>query len=354
MRLVLLGLCLLLAAPAGAQTPMGVQPGRAGEDRVVVAIFGGLLGRAIRENVALWARPLGVQTVFVEGSSGDLLAKLRAQRGAPQFDVALLNDQSFVIARNMGLIDKPDPAVVTNLATLRAGFGRADGFGVPYEVNPVGWGYRRDKLTEAGVPPPVRWRDVLDPRLAGRVLTFPPSLIYGPLQAAAMVLSAGGTLRADDTAYWTFLDQMKAGRTVVASTPGQAEDLAKSGEVWVFPAIAQRVQLLRNQGVDVGFAPPVDARMTQINYATPVRGAPHPVNAQRLVNWFIGPEIQGRLAAEAAVVPVNAGVPVSPAMKERMGFAGDADLPRFEALDVDAVLERFDGWLERFGRLMAR
>ena len=136
MRLVLLGLCLLLAAPAGAQTPMGVQPGRAGEDRVVVAIFGGLLGRAIRENVALWARPLGVQTVFVEGSSGDLLAKLRAQRGAPQFDVALLNDQSFVIARNMGLIDKPDPAVVTNLATLRAGFGRADGFGVPYEVNP--------------------------------------------------------------------------------------------------------------------------------------------------------------------------------------------------------------------------
>ena len=37
-----------------------------------------------------------------------------------------------------------------------------------------------------------------------------------------------------------------------------------------------------------------------------------------------------------------------------MGFAGDADLPRFEALDVDAVLERFDGWLERFGRLMAR
>ena len=347
LRTLLAALCLLLgAAPAGAQP-------KPAEGRVVIATFGGLLGKAVRENVELFTKPLGIQAVFVESASADILAKVRAQRAAPQYDLVLLNDQTFVVAKALGLIERLDPAETPNAALLRPGLLGGDGYGAPYEINPVGYIYRRDKLAAAGVPVPDTWRAVLDPRLAGRVVTYTFSSFYTPLQMVGLELSAGHTAR-DDAEIWPFLQAMKANRTVVVSAPGQAEELAKSGEAWVYPGTAERALLLRNQGVDIGFAPTKDALMSLTNYMAPVRHAPHPVNAQRVLNWILGAEVQARMAHDGAVVPVNAAVQLTPALKERLGFDPGQDVPAFRALDVDALNDQFGEWSERFGKEMAQ
>ena len=43
---------------------------------MVVATFGGLLGKLVRANVELFTKPAGIEAVFVEGSSTDILAEL--------------------------------------------------------------------------------------------------------------------------------------------------------------------------------------------------------------------------------------------------------------------------------------
>ena len=341
----LIALLLLLAATAQAQP-------KPAENRVVIATFGGLLGKAVRENVERFTKPLGIQAVFVESASADILAKVRAQRASPQFDLALLNDQTFVVARDLGLLAPIDPAEVPNAAALRPGLLGRDGYGAPYEINPVGYIYRRDKLAAAGVPVPDTWRSVLDPRLASRVVTYSFSTFYTPLQMVGLELSAGKTVR-DSGEIWPFMERMKANRTIVVANPGQAEQLAKSGEAWVYAGTAERARLLRAQGVDIGFAPAKDALLSLTNYMAPIRGAPHPVNAQRVLNWIIGTEVQTRMATEGAVVPVNAGVQLSPAAKERLGFAPDQDIPAFRDLDVPALNDQFGTWSERFDKTMA-
>jgi putative spermidine/putrescine transport system substrate-binding protein len=347
MRWLWVALCLL-AAPAVIGQAVAQAPA---ENRVVIATFGGLLGKLVRENVELYTKPLGIQAVFVEAASADILAKVRAQRSAPQYDLALLNDQTFVVAKSLGLIQKLDPAEVPNVRQLRPGL--LDGYGAPYEINPVGWIYRRDKLAAAGVPAPATWRAVADKRLAGRVVMFNFSSFYTVLTMAGLQLSAGKTV-ADDSEIWPFMQVLYDNRMIVVAAPGQAEELAKSGEAWVYPGTAQRALLLKDQGVDVGFAPAADALLSLTNYMVPIARAPHPVNAQRVLNWILGPEIQARMARQGAIVPVNASVALEPALMERLGFGGAAEVPAFRVLDVETVNEKFGAWSEGFDKVMSR
>ncbi len=321
-------------------------------NRLVIATFGGLLGRAVKENVERFTRPLGIEVVIVEGASADILAKLRAQKAAPQFDLALLNDQTFVVAKALGLIEKLDPAEMPNARLLRPGLITPDGYGAPYEINPTGYVYRRDKLAEAGVTTLDTWRSVADPRLAGRVVTFTFASFYTPILMSGLEISKGKALP-DESEIWPFLETLHRNRTIVLAQPGQAEELAKSGEAWVYPGTAERALLLRSQGVDIGFSPARDALLPLTNYMAPVRHAPHKVAAQRVLNWILGTEIQTRSAQDGAIVPVNAQVVLSPAQKARLGFDPDREIPSFIPIDVATLNDRFADLAEHFSKTMA-
>ena len=85
----------------------------------------------------------------------------------------------------------------------------------------------------------------------------------------------------------------------------------------------------------------------------PIKNAPHPINAQRVLNWILGPEVQTRMAEDGAVVPVNSTIPLSPALKLRMGFDPGAEIPAFLPIDVDALNDQFTDWSEQFAKTMA-
>jgi putative spermidine/putrescine transport system substrate-binding protein len=346
MKRFLLAALVFFANPAHAEPPPI-------ENRIVIATFGGLLGRAVKENVERFTKPLGIEVVIVESASADILAKMRAQKSKPQFDLALLNDQTFVVAKALGLIEKINPAEVPNAALLKPGLLTPDGYGAPYEINPTGYIYRRDKLAEAGVGPLNTWRSVADPKLAGRVVTFTFASFYTPILMCGLEISAGKKLP-DESEIWPFLEAMHRNRTIVLAQPSQAEELAKSGEAWVYPGTAERALLLRNQGVDVGFTPASDALLPLTNFMVPVLGAPHPVAAQRVLNWILGTEIQTHSAEIGAIVPVNAQVVLTPEQKSRLGFAADKEIPAFLPIDVETLNEHFTDLTEHFSKTMAQ
>lgn len=346
MRALLAALCLFAALPAHAEE-------KPGETKFVIATFGGLLGKQVRENIELYTKPRGIQATFVEAGSADILAKIRAQRNAPQYDLVLLNDQTFIVGKALGLVQKIDPAEVPNAQFLRPGLESHDGYGAPYEINPVGWVYRRDKFAQAGVPVPDTWRAVTDKRLAGRVITFNFTSFYTVLEMVGLQLSAGKT-EADSSEIWPFMQTMYDNRSIIVATPGQAEDLTKSGEAWAYPCTAERAYLMQQQGVDVGFAPAKDALLSLTNYMVPVAHAPHPINAQRVLNWILSPEIQTRMAQAGAVVPVNSTVPLTPELKVRLGLDPEQDIPRFRTMDVATVNDQFTAWSEGFDKMMSK
>ncbi len=96
-----------------------------------------------------YAKPNGIEAVYVEGASNDHLAKARAQKSSPQMDLFVGNDQTFAVAKSLDLLAKVDPKLVPNILDVAPAYRDKDGFGQFYEINPVGLVYRTDKFKEA-------------------------------------------------------------------------------------------------------------------------------------------------------------------------------------------------------------
>jgi putative spermidine/putrescine transport system substrate-binding protein len=323
------------------------------EDRVVVGIYGGLLGQRLRGVIDAYTKPLGVEAVFVEGTSNDLLAKVRAQKSNPQMDLFVGNDQTFALAKSLELIEKLDPVLVPNLNKIRPEFRDPDGYGQSYEINPVGLVYRTDKLAEAGIGKPRSWQVYADPALKGRAILFPPTVSYGFHFLIGLAMGAGKDER-DIAPAWIAMARVRANQPLIQQTPGQAENLTSSGEGWIYVSSAERANLLAKQGSPIGFAVPEEGAIVLPNCIAPVRHAKHPVAAQRVLNHMIGKDAQTQMTRDGAVAPVNSDVELTPELKVRMGFAPDQPLPALHVLDVAAVNAQLDDWVERFNRSVAR
>lgn len=324
------------------------------EKKVVIGIFGGNLGQQLRTIIDGFTKPLGVETVYVEGTSNGLLAKVRAQRNEPQMDLFVGNDQTFALAKTLGLLAKLNPAIVTNLQYVRPGYKDRDGFGQFYEINPVGFVYRTDKFAEAGITLPAKWTLLSDPRLKGRVTLFSPTVSFGFHYLIGLALSAG-TSEEDITPAWPEVANDMANGATVVTTPGQVDAMATRGDTWVYVSSAVRAKLLKEQGAPIGFSIPVGAPPIAFpNFMGPVRNAQHPQIAQMIVNYMISKQAQTEDAATGAIVPVNTQVELSPVLKQRLGFPPDKPIPEIHVLNVDAINAQLDEWVEKFNRGVAR
>lgn len=342
-------LAVLFAFPAAGQT--ATEPKLQG--RLVVGIFGGLVGQELREVIDGYAKPLGVEPVYVEGTANDLLAKARAQKGSPQMDVFVGNNQTFALAKSLELIEKLDPALVPNLARIRPEFRDPDGYGQYFELNPVGIVYRRDKFEEAKLEKPTSWLAYTNPALAGRGIIYPPTVSYGYHLLIGLAMGVGKDER-DLTLAWPKLEQILANRAIVSPTPGQAETMAARGEAWMYVSPALRAKLARDQGTPIGFIIPSEGAIVFPDFMAPVKGAKNPVAAQRVINHIISKEVQTKRARDVAVAPVNLDVELTPVLKELLGFDPNKPLPALHILNVDAINKQLDQWVDRFNRLASR
>lgn len=324
------------------------------EKRIVIGTFGGLLGQQLRAIIDGYAKPLGIETVYVEGTSNGLLAKVRAQRNNPQLDLFVGNDQTFLVAKSLGLIAKLDPKLVPNLQYVHPDYRDPDGYGQFYEINPVGFVYRTDKFAEAGIPKPTSWSMLSDPKLKGRVTLFSPTVSFGFHYLIGVSLAAGKN-ESDISPAWTELTKVMSNQAAVVTTPGQADDMAIRGESWIYVCSAVRAKLAKEAGTAIGFSIPTDAPPIAFpNFIAPVQNAKSPVLAQLIINHMIGKAAQIENINTGAVVPVNTQIELSPELKERLGFDTQKPLPKIHVLNVEAINKQLDGWVDRFNRAVTR
>lgn len=338
----------LIALPAGAQAQ---EP--KSESRVVVGIFGGLLGQRLRAQIESYTKANGIEAVFVEGTGNDLLAKARAQKAAPQMDLFVCNDVTFQLAKSLDLLAKVDEKLAPNLAKVRPEWRDKDGYGQNYEINPVGLVYRTDKFDEAKLGKPTSFLVYADPGLKGRGILFPPTVSYGFHTIIGLAI-AGGKDENDASPAWAAYQKIKANDPIISQTPGQAETTAGRGEGWIYVSSAERAHLLAKQGSPIGFSIAKEGAIALPNCIAPTKGAKSPVAAMRVLNHMISKDVQTEMSTESAVAPVNAEVELPGPLKQRLGFDPDKPLPPLRPTDVVAVSRQLDDWVERFNRTFSR
>ena len=337
-----------LAMPAWGQSGTDAKA----QNQVVIGIPGGTLGKELRDRINAFTKPAGIEAVYVEGTANDLLAKARAQKNSPQMDLLYGNDRTFALAKSLGLLEKIDPKVVTNLAKVRPQFRDPDGYGQYFDFNTVGLCYRTDKFAEAKLAKPSSFLIYADPALKGRGVLFNPTVTYGHLLLTGVALGAGKDEN-DISPAWPKLEQFLANKAVVVSTPGQADTMIAQGDAWIGVCPAVRAKLAKDQGLPVGFALMKEGVIGFPDFLGPVRGAKNVAAAQRIINYMISPEVQEKRAAEAAQAPVIADVTLTPDIKELLGFDRDKPLPTLYVSNVDVVNRQLDAWVERFNRAVS-
>src|SRR5436190_6526296 len=135
-----------------------------------VAGYGGSFEKTIRDEVIpSFEKENGVKVEYVAGNSTDTLAKLQAQKGNQQIDVAIVDDGPMYQAIQLGFCGKLDgmPADLYDAARFK------DNRAVAIGLVTTGLMYNTKVIAKKGWAPPTSWNDLKDTKYA-KQLVIPP------------------------------------------------------------------------------------------------------------------------------------------------------------------------------------
>jgi putrescine transport system substrate-binding protein len=224
----------------------------------------------------------------VFSSNEDLLARMRA--GPTSYDIIVPTNNFIPTYLKLGLIEPLRQDLIPNLTNLDREFAETDydpgnRYTVPWQWGTTGVGFNRAKVPGGKLD---SWAAVFEPDAAakGRVTLLREVTDLIGCALLKLVRAARPSLKGFTTD--TYIDELAASETWVAQ--------GWSGDV--FQA--------QDQNADVSYAIPKEGSLRFVDVMAVPKGAPHPGNAARFMNYVLHPKVQARISKY-----VNYGTPVS-------------------------------------------
>lgn len=248
----------------------------------------------------------GIALEFVRLSSGEALARLRAERANPVFDVWFGGTgDPHIVANEDGLTDFYQPKVWNDLrpALREAVAGKY----IPLYAGILGWAVNGSVLREKGIPEPKRWEDLADPRLRGLVATSNPNTSGTGYTMLATVVQIFGEEKAFDLL-------KRIHRNVAQYTRGGADPgvLAGRGEVAIGITFLHDAVLQILRGFPVTYGSARDGTGYEIGGLSLVKGGPNRANGLAFIEWALTTEAQlvGPQVGGSYQIPSNSKTPI--------------------------------------------
>jgi iron(III) transport system substrate-binding protein len=226
---------------------------------------------------------------YVRMSSGESLARLRAEKDNPQFDIWWGGPiDSFVAAKGEGLLEAYDSPNYDNLLD-QAKFKDPDNYWAGIYVGTLGFCTNQNWLADnPGVEPPTSWDDLLKPEFQDQIMVAHPSTSGTSYTAMATVLQ----LRGQD-AGWAYLQeyadqvlQFTKSGAAPAKFTGQGE--AAVGIVFSHDIVHE----IEDNGLPLELTFPQEGTGYEIGGMGIVKGAEHLDAAQKWFDWALTAEAQ--------------------------------------------------------------
>lgn len=224
----------------------------------------------------------GIPTSYVRMSSGEALARLRAESAAPEFDVWWGGPADGQVAAGAeGLIE---PYISPNAAVIADGQKAADGTWTGVYVGALGLCVNTAVLEELGAEVPDAWDDLLDPALQGNVaVAHPASSGTAYTTFYTQVIRLGG--EDEGLAYMAALHPNILQYTTSGSAPGQ---MAGRGEIAVAIIFSHDCVKNINEGfTDLVVSFPTDGTGYEVAGVSLVANAQYPDNAKAWIDWSL-------------------------------------------------------------------
>jgi putative spermidine/putrescine transport system substrate-binding protein len=333
---------LLAGGAVLATTTLLPRPARAA-GRIIAPVYPGPWEEAYRAVVLPAVKKTqDVDTVLTPLLALDQVAKVKASRSTPPFDVFLLDPGPVVVAAEDGLIDKFEPSRCKNIANLQKSFYDDSGVAVAAQI--VGIAYNPKKVER-----PKGWKDLFDPKYYGKVGISGFGTTFGTSSLIEIGKQYGGSMTNVDPAF----EQLKKWLPhvgVIAQNPVAVNTLFQQGQMDVTYTNYQTVSTLKGRGVDIEFVKPDTGPIAFYTTLHVVKNAPNKDNAYKYIDTILSTEVQSALQKPPYnLLSVNKNVPLQPDMPTDL-VKSHAELASFIHHDWRVIAPLRAGWIERFNK----
>ena len=226
---------------------------------------------------------------YVRMSSGESLARLRAEKDDPQFDIWWGGPiDSFVAAKGEDLLEAYDSPNYKNLLD-QTKYKDADNYWAGIYVGSLGFCTNTDWLADnPGVEAPTSWTDLLKPEFTGQVLVAHPSTSGTSYTALATVLQLMG-----EEAGWAYAGQYAGQMLQFTKSGGAPAKFVGQGEAAVGIVFSHDiVHEIEDNGMPLVLTFPQEGTGYEIGGMGIIKGAEHLDAAKKWFDWALTAEAQ--------------------------------------------------------------
>ena len=253
---------------------------------------------------SMFAEQSGVDVRFLRGSTGELVARVIAERDAPQADVLLGGASSLhiAVAESGALASYTSPVAADLPPHARSDDGTWTGFYLT--VLGIGVNEERFERRFGDRPWPSTWEDLLDPAFAGEIV------ITDPVASSTAYLFVQGQLqRLGWDAGWAYLEALAPLVGQFPSSGGAPPQLVGTGEYALGVAFVHALSRYRAQGFPVSLVMPSET-VGEVGAVSIIAGGPNPEQARRFVDFVLSPEAQQAFVNQSFTTPLHPDVEV--------------------------------------------
>ncbi len=248
----------------------------------------------------------GINLEYIRLSSGEGLARLRAERANPTFDVWFGGTgDPHLVAFTEGLTEFYRPSSWDDLVpAFRQVTGETY---LPLYAGILGWAVNDQLLASMGLPVPLTWKDLTNPIYRNLVAMPNPNTSGTGYTMLATILQIYG-----EDEGWRILRDLHfniAQYTRAGAEPGL---LAGRGEVAIGVTFMHDALNQAIQGFPVSVRAPADGTGFEIGGLSLVRNGPNREGAIRFIEWALSPEAQVLAAqrGDSYQLPTNVNTPL--------------------------------------------
>ncbi|MGQ9490500.1 MAG: ABC transporter substrate-binding protein [Anaerolineae bacterium] len=231
----------------------------------------------------------GITVNYVRMSSGEALARIRAEKDNPQFDIWWGGPiDSFIAAKAEGLLEPYNSPNYKNLLD-QTKYKDADNTWAGIYVGSLGFCTNKDWLARnPGVKAPTSWDDLLRPEFKGQIMVAHPSTSGTSYTALATILQIKG-----EQAGWEFIKKY-AGQVSQFTKSGAAPaKFVGQGEAAVCIVFSHDiVNEIDNNKLPLELTFPQEGTGYEIGGMGIIKGAKHPNAARLWFDWALTAEAQ--------------------------------------------------------------
>ncbi len=312
---------------AGGQKTAG---GKVVEEGNEITLYTSLETDETEEYIKAAEAATGLKINWTRFSTGIVGAKLLAEKENPQADLIY----GWAVTYLMDFTQRGffEPYVPKEGDKLPARFKDPNDYWYAIDLYLAAFCVNTEKLNEYGLPMPTSWADLTNPVYAGHIIMpNPASSGTGFLQVAGILETMDPNYKNSTVAEnkgWEFLEKLDKNMGQYIKSGSRPAKYAAAGEYVIGASLAFVIANLKKEGKPVEMVLPAEGSAYELEANALMKGAKHPNNAKKFLDWALSDEAMN-LYAKWKIGVTKPGIPPS-----------RPDLPRLE--DIKLIEMDFD------------